>query len=76
VRLIQQMRKDKDLNITDRINLEIATESEKLKAAISGFEDYIKEQTLGVAIAVNENQPFGAEQKIDGEILNIEINKA
>ncbi len=58
VRLVQQARKDADLNVSDRINLVIDTE-DRLKQAIAANENYIKEQTLAVALdfSTTSSQP-------------------
>lgn len=45
VRMIQQARKDLDLNISDHINLQIDAENEIVNAA-EKFKNYIEEQTL------------------------------
>jgi isoleucyl-tRNA synthetase len=45
VRLIQQARKDADLNITDRINLSLKLPVE-FETSVNNFKDYICEQTL------------------------------
>ena len=48
VRMVQQARKDADLNVTDRIDLIIET-----SADIIAFKDYIGEQTLAASIILN-----------------------
>ena len=50
VRVIQQTRKDIDLKITDKVNLEISSEEEIINKSIEKWKDYIKEQTLAVEI--------------------------
>ncbi|MFV9875128.1 MAG: isoleucine--tRNA ligase [Rickettsiales endosymbiont of Dermacentor nuttalli] len=45
IRLIQQSRKEANLNISDRIKLHLSASGE-LKRAIKQFSDYISEQTL------------------------------
>ncbi|MCA9250725.1 MAG: class I tRNA ligase family protein [Phycisphaerales bacterium] len=50
VRNIQNLRKDSGLNIEDRIALSIVTEDKELQAAVSAFEQYIKDETLAVEL--------------------------
>lgn len=45
VRFVQNMRKDKDLYVSDRIVLLISG-SEKLQKAVEAFQDYLSEETL------------------------------
>lgn len=46
IRGVQQARKNAELNITDHIELELATDSEALNAAIEQYSAMIEEQTL------------------------------
>ena len=46
VRLVQDRRKEMDLQFTDRIDLWLVTESEELRAAIDENRDYIMNETL------------------------------
>ncbi len=69
VRAIQQSRKDANLQITDRISLNVNTESEGVKTAVDNFGNYISEQTLAVSVDVGgaDNQNYKFEQEIDGD---------
>ncbi len=72
VRLVQQARKDADLNVTDRINLSIET-----KANIADFSNYIKEQTLAHSLdfkAAKGTHVF--ENELDGEKIKIALSLA
>ncbi|OEY86912.1 isoleucine--tRNA ligase [Wolbachia pipientis] len=55
VRLIQETRKQGDLHISDRIQVIIETEDEKIKNAIDEWTQYIKEQTLSRSIEYRTN---------------------
>lgn len=48
--LLQKMRKDKDLLVTDRIILTFDSEDASLEAALKRFNDYLKEELLADAI--------------------------
>jgi isoleucyl-tRNA synthetase len=78
VRLIQQSRKDADLQITDRIALNIETANDDVMAALDSFGSYIAEQTLAKSVELGEagkcNHRF--EQKIDGGDVVIGFNLA
>lgn len=72
VRMVQQARKDANLNITDRIELKIET-----KANIIDFSDYIKDQTLAKTLelgAANGKHVF--ENELDGEKIKIGLSVA
>lgn len=52
VRMIQQNRKDANLNISDRIKLSIKTNSPMLIKAIESNSEYIKGQTLAIDLKI------------------------
>jgi isoleucyl-tRNA synthetase len=64
VRMIQTLRKDKDFDISDRIELSYQTADTELAKALSENEKYIAEQVL--AIKVFPNCTAGTEGEIDG----------
>jgi len=45
VRSVQNLRKEKDLDVTDRIALSISG-NENVKAAVEAFQDYLSAETL------------------------------
>ncbi|MEA3338200.1 MAG: class I tRNA ligase family protein [Chloroflexota bacterium] len=51
VRRIQQMRKDADFELSDRVHTTYQTDDEGLAGAITGYEDYIKQETLSLTLA-------------------------
>jgi isoleucyl-tRNA synthetase len=53
VRLIQQARKDADLNISDHIDLVLSNLPDQAKDAVKDNHSYIAEQTLSANISVN-----------------------
>lgn len=50
VRLVQQLRKDKDFNISDRIELCYATDNTELAKALADNKSYLADQVLAVKI--------------------------
>jgi valyl-tRNA synthetase len=75
VRAIQQNRKDADLKITDRINLEISSTNSRITEVAKSFEDYIKEQVLANKIEYISSADTSSTKTIfknnleDGELL-------
>ena len=53
VRMVQQLRKEKDLDVSDRICLTWSCDSDKVKQALSEHKDYICDQVL--AMSFDEN---------------------
>ncbi len=54
---IQQLRKQKDFNVTDHINISISAD-DKVKEAIKVYEDFIKAETLGEDLIIVDNLPL------------------
>jgi isoleucyl-tRNA synthetase len=50
VRHIQQLRKDRDLEMSDRIRATYQTDAEKLQGAIAAFDEYIRAEVLADAL--------------------------
>ncbi|HQU42904.1 MAG: isoleucine--tRNA ligase [Planctomycetia bacterium 21-64-5] len=59
VHAVQNLRKEKNCQFTDRIMLSIVTDSADVRRAIDGFGDYIRSETLAVAI---RNSALAAEE--------------
>jgi isoleucyl-tRNA synthetase len=77
VRLVQDQRKEADLEPEDRIALHLATESGALRQAIDVHQTYIAGETLAVewATAPLNGQAHRAEVRVDGQSLKIELKK-
>jgi isoleucyl-tRNA synthetase len=73
VRFVQNLRKESNLNIEDRIKLWLITEGAAENAAISQFRDYIAGETLATNINEGDSPADGASAKvkIDGAELAI-----
>src|SRR5690606_87373 len=56
VRTIQDLRKQADLHVADRIKVGLITESPDIQAAISEFESYIRKETLAEEITPEKRQ--------------------
>lgn len=77
VRLIQQARKDANLDVSDKIQLHLQV-SEKLRPAIALHGDYIQSQVLAESLHEGEftQQPYQTQGEIEGENVTIGFTKA
>ena len=50
---IEQLKKEANFEVIDRIRIFFKSESEKLKKAVFAFSDYIKNETLAVELIDN-----------------------
>ena len=57
VRMIQQERKEKDLDVSDRITLLVFADSIALRETLEQFSSYIQEQTLSTSISFVQAAP-------------------
>lgn len=75
VRIIQQSRKDANLDISAKINLSINA-SQRLTDAINDFKDYICKQTLSLSLDVaNDNSLENIfNHKLDGEEIKLSFS--
>jgi isoleucyl-tRNA synthetase len=55
VNRIQNVRKEKGFNVTDRISVTVSSHPD-IEKAVSGYADYIKAETLAESLAVGESQ--------------------
>ena len=70
VRVVQQARREAELDVSDRIALSIAA-SPQILAVIRGHQDFIAHETLAVSVALLDSLPegFAGTTGTDGEIL-------
>ncbi len=74
VNRIQNLRKSKDFEITDRINVKISC-SEHVAEAIHDFNDYISKQVLATSINVADGLENAESVQLDEETLMILIER-
>ena len=75
VNRIQNVRKSKDFDITDRINVTIAPD-ERTDEAVKAYGDYIAHQVLANSIQVAPVDPATAvELDMDGWTLPVNVEK-
>ncbi|MEO1262827.1 MAG: isoleucine--tRNA ligase [Bacteroidota bacterium] len=75
VNRIQNMRKDSDFNVTDKINIQIENH-EAVQAAVGKYGDYIKQETLALSLELADGLEGEAIELFEGVIINIKIEKA
>lgn len=76
VRMIQQARKDADLNVSDRIQLHVDA-PEAIAKAVATWQTYVNEQTLSVMAASKPPAPaFTAENTLDDQKITITFSLA
>ena len=75
VNRIQNLRKSKKFDITDRINVTIAPD-ERTDAAVNAYSDYIARQVLATSIKVAPVEPGEADElDMDGWTLPVKVEK-
>jgi isoleucyl-tRNA synthetase len=70
---VQGMRRDAELQVTDRITLLWNTEDTQLREAISQFEDHISREVLATEIEESEGE-LTAEVDVDGKPLRLGLS--
>ncbi len=75
VNRIQNRRKDQDFAISDRITVELHSDSEVLKIAVKENESYIKGETQANAIVWKDSTAGLQESDADGEKAFVEAVK-
>lgn len=75
IRLIQDHRKNSGLNMEDRIELFLGTDSEKLRSAIETHRDHIAAETLAVQWTDRELDG-SSDAKVEGQSLKVGVRKA
>ena len=71
---VQNMRKDKNFEVLDRINLYVS-ENEKIENVIRKFEETIKHDTLADNIFYNQEGRDYIDTNINGENLKVDIER-
>jgi isoleucyl-tRNA synthetase len=72
VNRIQNIRKEKDFNVTDRIEVSIEAHP-AIEGALAGFSDYIKSEVLANSLHVSEKGPWESVELNDEVTLNLRV---
>ncbi len=76
VREIQQVRKLDQLDVSDRVEIELFVEDEPVATAIEGRPDYVQRETLGTALAVHRASKGGTRTQLAGGVrIGIKLTK-
>jgi isoleucyl-tRNA synthetase len=75
VRFVQSARKDAGLDVDDRIELSLYSDSEEINKAITDYKVYICAETLTVELVDVLDGGYSVEQKLSGSHLTIKITK-
>ena len=73
VRMVQQYRKEKDLDVSDRISLAWSSESSEVKQALDEHKDYIAEQVLATSFSESANS--GKTEELGDSTITFDIKK-
>ncbi|MGE3278485.1 MAG: class I tRNA ligase family protein [Candidatus Altimarinota bacterium] len=77
VRSIQDLRKQADLNVADRIKVGLTTTDPEAQKAIVEFEEYIKKETLAVEISADKrSSSFESVVSLGGHGVTVTVEKA
>lgn len=75
VNRVQNMRKDAGLEVTDRIRVEFKA-ADRLADAIRNMSDYVRSETLALAVESNESEAeYQSECEIGGQVCQISISR-
>lgn len=75
VRFVQDLRKKSNLEMEDRISLQLSTDSAALGQAIETHREYIAGETLTREWATLSGSGFIASVKVEGQPLTIELKR-
>ncbi|WP_436514768.1 isoleucine--tRNA ligase [Ekhidna sp. To15] len=75
VNRIQNLRKDKGLEVQDKIAVKYATSDDMMSNALADFADYIKTETQAVSLEAQDSSA-GEQFDIDGIGINVQIEVA
>lgn len=76
VNKIQNMRKDADFNVSDRIKLSLNTSSEQVGEAFETHRDYILTETLTTEVVESPGEKaFSLDQKLNGEPATLSVEQ-
>ena len=69
--VVQKMRRDQDLAVTDRITLTWETDDQELAKAFEEFAEMIKSETLATTFTYREHPGEPANMTVDGRPIHL-----
>mgnify|MGYP000997894241 FL=1 len=77
VRFVQNARKDAGLEVDDRINLSITTDSEEVRQAIKVWTNYITSETLTTSLnSKNHDYTYSTDINLNDNVIHIKLQKS
>ncbi len=73
VNRIQNLRKEKGMEVLDKIQIEVAQDSALVNAALEEFSDYIQTETQALCLLVKPSIEEGVNVEMDELVLNVKI---
>ncbi|MEZ4463832.1 MAG: DUF5915 domain-containing protein [bacterium] len=70
---LQRLRKDSGLDVTDRIQVELATDDAELRAAIAAWADAIAQEVLAESFVVSEGSSGEHAYDVEGRALAVTL---
>ncbi|MFM7853003.1 MAG: DUF5915 domain-containing protein, partial [Flammeovirgaceae bacterium] len=75
VNRIQNLRKEKGLEVLDKINIAIQKDSELVAASIAEFREYICTETQALSLGFEEKLADASEIDMDEFVLKVTVSK-
>jgi len=76
VNRIQNIRKEKGLEVQDKIEIMVESDSDQISKSINKFQEYICNETQALSIQLVNNLSDGTELTIDELHIRVSVNKA
>lgn len=73
IRYAQKARKDAGLQVDDRINLNISSNSSNLESIVVEYKTLIMEETLATKLTQSEQYKYSCDVKVDGQDVSISL---
>ena len=74
VNRVQNLRKEKGLEVLDKITIEVEKDGEAVTAALTEFKDYISTETQALTLELKENIVDATEVDMDEFVLKVRIS--
>jgi isoleucyl-tRNA synthetase len=74
VNRIQNLRKEMGMEVLDRIQIEVAQDSDAVNAALSEYAEYIQNETQALGLQLKPSIEEGVSVDMDEYVLNVRIN--
>ena len=72
---LQNLRKESQLEVSDRISIEVAVANESNKGYLEKFEDYVKNETLTTKVTFVDSMADGEVFDVNGENVTVKLTK-